>query len=321
MASKDRTVIEVRHLSKHFGATVAVRDVTFDVAAGEVLGFLGPNGAGKSTTMRVLTGYIPPTEGTARVAGHDILEDSLAVRRRIGYLPENAPLYGDMEVVAFLRFISDVRGIAPGETRERIARMVKVCGLEKVVGRPIQHLSRGYRQRVGLAQAMIHDPDILILDEPTSGLDPNQIIEIRELIREIGREKTVILSTHILPEVSQVCGRVIIINDGSIVASGSPHDLTRRVEGGGIVHVSIRGASREEVERKLAGAPFAAAVRHVGTEDGDLHDFTVEGRDVRGLGESVFRFAVANAWTLGELHVEAASLEEVFRRLTRGESA
>ncbi|RPJ47671.1 MAG: ATP-binding cassette domain-containing protein [Candidatus Latescibacterota bacterium] len=314
-------MIEVRHLSKRFGTTVAVRDVSFDVARGEVVGFLGPNGAGKSTTMRVLTGYIPPTEGTARVAGHDIIDDSLAVRRRIGYLPESAPLYGDMEVVAFLRFVADVRGIAPGETRERIARMVKVCGLEKVVGRPIQHLSRGYRQRVGLAQAMIHDPDILILDEPTSGLDPNQIIEIRELIREIGREKTVILSTHILPEVSQVCGRVIIISDGSIVASGSPHELTRGAGGSGIVRFAVRGASQGEIERKLAEAPFVVSVRHERTADGDLHDFIVEGREVKGLGENLFRFAVANSWTLADLHVEAASLEEVFRRLTRGETA
>jgi ABC-2 type transport system ATP-binding protein len=314
-------VIEVRHLTKHFGATVAVKDVSFDVSKGEVLGFLGPNGAGKSTTMRVLTGYIPPTEGTARIAGHDVLEDSLAVRRRIGYLPENAPLYGDMEVIDFLRFVSDVRGIAPGETRERIARMVRVCGLEKVVGRVIHHLSRGYRQRVGLAQAMIHDPDILILDEPTSGLDPNQIIEIRELIRELGREKTVILSTHILPEATQTCGRVLIINEGSLIASGSPEELSHQVEGAGAVHLSVRAVSREEVEAKLAASPLVDSVRYSGATDGNLHHFTARGSRVQGLGEGLFALAVSHGWTLAELHVEAASLEDVFRRLTRGESA
>ncbi|MFH1682047.1 MAG: ATP-binding cassette domain-containing protein [Candidatus Eisenbacteria bacterium] len=314
-------MIEVRHLSKNFGSTVAVRDVSFDVSRGEVLGFLGPNGAGKSTTMRILTGYIPPTEGTARIAGHDILEDSLAVRRRIGYLPEWAPLYGDMEVVDFLRFIADIRDIPPGETRERIARMVKVCGLEKVLGRVIHHLSRGYRQRVGLAQAMIHDPDILVLDEPTSGLDPNQIIEIRELIKELGRDKTVILSTHILPEVSQTCGRVLIINEGALIASGSPLELGRRIEGGGIVQLAVRGAPGEEIERKLVEAPFVDSIRRLHTTGEDLHHFTVQGREAGGIGENLFRLAVENSWTLAELHVEAATLEDVFRRLTRGENA
>ncbi len=314
-------MIEVRHLSKNFGSTVAVKDVSFDVSRGEVLGFLGPNGAGKSTTMRILTGYIPPTEGTARVAGHDILEDSLSVRRRIGYLPEWAPLYGDMEVIDFLRFIADIRDIPPGETRERIARMVKVCGLEKVVGRVIHHLSRGYRQRVGLAQAMIHDPDILILDEPTSGLDPNQIIEIRELIKEIGRDKTVILSTHILPEVSQTCGRVLIINEGSLIASGAPEELARRFEGRGIVQIAVRGAPRETIETKLAAAPFVDAVRSLHSTGDGLHHFTIQGTETGGLGEKLFRLAVESSWTLAELHVEAATLEDVFRRLTRGENA
>ncbi|MFH1277915.1 MAG: ATP-binding cassette domain-containing protein [Candidatus Eisenbacteria bacterium] len=314
-------MIEARHISKRFGATVAVDDVSFDVARGEVLGFLGPNGAGKTTTMRILTGYIPPTEGTARVAGHDLLEDSLAVRRRIGYLPESAPLYGDMEVVDFLTFIASIRGISPGETKERIARMVKVCGLEKVVGRVIQHLSKGYRQRVGLAQAMIHDPDILILDEPTSGLDPNQIIEIRELILEVGREKTVILSTHILTEVSQTCGRVLIINEGSLIASGTPDELSRRVEGAGQVHLSVRAPSGGDVAAALEAADFVESVSPEGTRDGDLHVFTVIGKEASGLGERLFRLAVEKSWAIAEMRVRAATLEDVFRRLTRGDGS
>lgn len=311
-------MIEARHLSKRFGATVAVDDVSFDVARGEVLGFLGPNGAGKSTIMRILTGYIPPTEGIARVAGHDLLEDSLAVRRRIGYLPESAPLYGDMEVVDFLSFISAVRGISSGETKERIARMVKVCGLEKVVGRVIHHLSKGYRQRVGLAQAMIHDPDILILDEPTSGLDPNQIIEIRELIRDVGREKTVILSTHILPEVSQTCGRVLIINEGKLVASGTPDELSGRVEGAGRIHLAVRAPSAESVAAALGAAAFVEAASREGTREGDLHLFQVIGKEATGLGERLFHLAVEEGWAIAEMRVRAATLEDVFRRLTKG---
>ncbi|MBN1825441.1 MAG: ATP-binding cassette domain-containing protein [Candidatus Eisenbacteria bacterium] len=312
-------MIQVRNLSKRFGATVAVRDVSFDVARGEVLGFLGPNGAGKTTTMRILTGYIPPTEGSARVAGHDLLEDSLEVRRRVGYLPESAPLYGDMEVVDFLRFVADVRGIPRTETGGRIDRMVKVCGLEKVVGRVIHHLSKGYRQRVGLAQAMIHDPDILILDEPTSGLDPNQIMEIRELIRELGREKTVILSTHILPEVSATCDRVLIINEGILVASGTPEELSTRTQEGGRMHVTVRAAGREEVESRLAAADFLAESRYAGTAGDGLHRFVLSGRGARDVGERVFRLAVENGWSLAELRPESVTLEDVFRRLTKGE--
>jgi ABC-2 type transport system ATP-binding protein len=311
-------VIEVRHLTKHFGATVAVEDVSFDVSKGEVLGFLGPNGAGKSTTMRVLTGYIPPTEGTARIAGHDVLEDSLAVRRRIGYLPENAPLYGDMEVVDFLRFVSDVRGIAPGETRERIARMVRVCGLEKVVGRVIHHLSRGYRQRVGLAQAMIHDPDILILDEPTSGLDPNQIIEIRELIRDIGKEKTVILSTHILPEVEATCSRVLIINEGRIVASGTTAELTRMSAGKTTTRVAFKGTPGA-VEPSLRRVTGVAEVHALDAERPGTCRYEVVSATGTEIEEALFQLAVELKAPLIELHSGALSLEQVFLRLTAGE--
>ncbi len=314
-------MIEVRHLSKHFGRTVAVNDVSFDVSRGEVLGFLGPNGAGKSTTMRILTGYIPPTSGRASVAGIDLVEDSLAVRRRIGYLPESAPLYGDMEVVEFLRFVAEIRGISPGETRERIARMVKRCGLDSVIGRSIHHLSKGYRQRVGIAQAMIHDPDLLILDEPTSGLDPNQIIEIRELIRELGREKTVILSTHILPEVSATCDRVLIIDEGAIVASGSPQELSASHGSGEGVTITVRSSDPAGCGDLLRAAPFVSEVSVAdGSADG-LVSIEIFGTEQSGLGEEVFRFAVANNWTLAELRTEKASLEDVFRSLTRKEAS
>lgn len=311
-------MIEVRHLSKQFGSTVAVDDVSFDVARGEVLGFLGPNGAGKTTTMRVLTGYLPPTSGSARIAGLNLLEDSLAVRRRIGYLPESAPLYGDMEVIAFLRFIGEIRGIPAGEIGQRISRMIRRCGLEKVVGRTIHHLSKGYRQRVGIAQAMIHDPDILVLDEPTSGLDPNQIIEIRELIKELGREKTVILSTHILPEVEATCDRVLIINDGVIVASGTPAELSEG-EGKEVVHASIKAESRESLESVLGGATFVESVTWEGTTADGFHKVVVEGTTDNGLGEGIFNLVVEKGWSLAELRLEKVNLEDVFRRLTRGD--
>ncbi|MFH1144999.1 MAG: ATP-binding cassette domain-containing protein, partial [Candidatus Eisenbacteria bacterium] len=198
-------MIEVRDLNKRFGATVALQDVNFDVAAGEVLGFLGPNGAGKSTAMRIITCYIPQDEGTVKVAGLDTVSDSVEVRRRIGYLPESAPLYGDMGVVSYLDFVGRIRGIGEPRLSRRIDEMIEVCGLRRMAHRMIGTLSKGYRQRVGLAQTLIHDPEVLILDEPTTGLDPNQIVEIRDLIRDIGRQKTIVLSTHILPEVEATC--------------------------------------------------------------------------------------------------------------------
>ncbi|NNE09970.1 MAG: ATP-binding cassette domain-containing protein [Gemmatimonadetes bacterium] len=314
-------MIEVRDLTKHFGMTHAVKGISFDVARGEVLGFLGPNGAGKSTTMRMITGYIPPTAGSARIAGIDLAENSLEVRRRIGYLPESAPLYGEMEVVDFLRFVGTVRGIPPAELGPRMKRMIERCGLEKVVGRSIHHLSKGYRQRVGIAQAMIHDPDLLILDEPTSGLDPNQIVEIRELIKELGREKTVILSTHILPEVSATCGRVIIINEGKIVGSGTPQELSAGSDGKAVVHASIRAESEKVIAEKLLLEDFIDEARWEGTTQEGLHRFSITASDAGSAGEKLFTVIVKHGWTLGEMRTESVSLEDVFRKLTRGEAA
>jgi ABC-2 type transport system ATP-binding protein len=220
-------MLEVRNLTKRYGDIVAVRDVSFSAAQGQILGFLGPNGAGKTTTMRILTGFLPATSGTATVAGFDVFEQSEEVRRRIGYLPENPPLYPDMTTVSYLRFVARIKGMAKDAVDDAIERVIRICGLESVRERLLGHLSKGFRQRVGLAQALIHDPPVLVLDEPTIGLDPRQIIEIRSLIRQLGGERTVILSTHILPEVAQLCDKVVIINEGRVVLEQPMAELTR----------------------------------------------------------------------------------------------
>jgi ABC-2 type transport system ATP-binding protein len=220
-------MIEVRNLTKRFGDLVAIRDISFTAATGQVLGFLGPNGAGKTTTMRVITGFMPATTGTVKVAGYDIFDDSYEVRKRIGYLPESPPLYNDMTVVTYLRFVAKIRGIAKAQLTDSLDRVLHTCGLAEVSDRVVGHLSKGYRQRVGLAQALIHDPSVLVLDEPTIGLDPRQIIEIRTLIRQLAGERTVILSTHILPEVQQLCEKVVIINRGHIVVEDLLPNLTQ----------------------------------------------------------------------------------------------
>ena len=220
-------MIEVRNLTKRFGDLVAIRDISFTAGDGEVLGFLGPNGAGKTTTMRIITGFMPATTGTVKVAGYDIFDDSYEVRKRIGYLPENPPLYNDMTVVSYLRFVAKIRGIAKAQVSDSMDRVLRTCGLTEVTERVVGHLSKGYRQRVGLAQALIHNPTVLVLDEPTIGLDPRQIIEIRTLIRELAGKRTVILSTHILPEVQQLCQKVVIINRGHIVIEDTLPNLTQ----------------------------------------------------------------------------------------------
>jgi len=308
-------MIEVDGISKRFGPIVAVDDVSFNISRGEILGFLGPNGAGKTTTMRILTGYIFPDTGTARVAGYDIFESPIEVRKHIGYLPENNPLYTDMSVWDYLEFIAQVRDIPKSERRKRIDEVIQICGLESVIYRDIDELSKGYRQRVGLAQCMIHDPDILILDEPTSGLDPNQIVGIRELIKELGREKTVIISTHILPEVSATCNRVIIINQGKIVADGSPDELSDMAKGKLSIFVSLR-AQKEDVEAKLSELPWIESFIEVSsTEEGALR-YKITPSDGDGRTEELFKLAVQNGWIITELYREKATLEDVFRQLT-----
>lgn len=311
-------MIEVISLSKRFGATVALDGVSFEVAAGEVLGFLGPNGAGKTTAMRVITCYIPQDGGVVRVDGLDTATESVAVRRRIGYLPESAPLYQDMGVREYLGFVARVRGIDGPRIEPRIDEMVETCGLKRMQHRLIGTLSKGYRQRVGLAQTLIHDPEVLILDEPTSGLDPNQIIEIRDLIRRVGQEKTVILSTHILPEVEATCSRVIIINEGRIVASGTPRELTARSHGEVRIHLTVKGAPPEAIETALRSSGLARELRLTDATDGKAR-FAL-GSDASDAEEQLFRLVVRQGWTLTELRRETISLEQVFTRLTTREA-
>lgn len=245
-------MIEVRQLTKRYGDLVAINDVSFTAETGQILGFLGPNGAGKTTTMRIITGFLPASAGTVKVAGYDIFEDSYEVRKRIGYLPESPPLYGDMTVTSYLDFVGRIKGLPKASLRDAIDRVVERCGLASVTARVQSHLSKGFRQRVGLAQALINDPDVLVLDEPTIGLDPRQIIEIRTLIRELAGQRTVILSTHILPEVSQLCQKVVIINEGRIAAEGMLADLT---QGRSLEEVFLRYISKANGD---GGEPSAA---------------------------------------------------------------
>lgn len=308
-------MIEVNGISKRFGPIVAVDDISFSVSRGEILGFLGPNGAGKTTTMRILTGYIFPDTGTAKVAGYDIFESPIEVRKHIGYLPEDNPLYTNMSVWDYLEFISRVRDIPRNERRRRIDDVVQICGLEEVIYRDIEKLSKGYRQRVGLAQCMIHDPDILILDEPTSGLDPNQIVGIRELIKELGKEKTLIISTHILPEVSATCNRVIIINRGRIVADGSPEELSDMAKGKFSIFISLK-AQKEDVEAKLSELPWIESFAEATSDEEGALRYKIIPSDGGGETEDLFRLAVQNGWVITELYKEKATLEDVFRQLT-----
>jgi ABC-2 type transport system ATP-binding protein len=312
-------MIEVHHLSKRFGDTVAVWDLSFQVKRGEVLGFLGPNGAGKTTTMRILTCFLPADEGSAKLAGFDVYSQSLEIRRHIGYLPESAPLYMDMSVSEYLNFIAQMRNIPGRNRKQRINHMVEVCGLGGVLKKGIATLSKGYRQRVGLAQAMIHDPDILVLDEPTSGLDPKQIIEIRELIKQIGQQKTVILSTHILPEVSATCQRVLIINEGSIVADGTPQELTANAQGEQRVNVSLK-ADAAEVETQLNRLEGVKSFKLLEQNAAGTLRYEIKTPAGEALCEELFRLAVKQNWLLSELRRDTVSLEEVFMQLTTKES-
>jgi ABC-2 type transport system ATP-binding protein len=318
-------MIQVENLTKDYGSFRAVDSVSFNVRKGEVLGFLGPNGAGKSTTMKILTCFLAPTGGSVKVAGLDVYEQSLEVRRRIGYLPEDTPIYRDMTVLEYLEFVSEVRGMPKDKREKRIKEIGGRCGLGDVAGKLIGELSKGYRQRVGLAQAMVHDPDIVILDEPTSGLDPNQIVEIRDLIREVGREKTVILSTHILPEVQATCSRMIIIAKGKVVADGTPDELRARERGARhrvVIEVPSNGAgpmreldAASLIRDRLNTVSGVSRCDAATGEPGALafHVYATTTHDVR---KEIFHAAVANKWTLLELGRESASLEDVFRTLT-----
>jgi len=306
--------IDVQGITKSFGTTLAVDDLSFTIDRGEVLGFLGPNAAGKTTTMRILTGYLAPDAGTATVAGRDALDDPIGVRLRVGYLPESAPLYPDMDVASHLRFVAAMRGLTGQTRRGRIDAMIDLCGLSDVLASPIAALSKGYRQRVGLANTLVHDPEVLILDEPTTGLDPSQIIEIRELIREIGAERTVVLSTHILPEVEATCTRVLIINDGRIAAEGTPDELAARSVGAGVT-VSIL-APGVDLDRALKGLPSVADMERLQEDEAGYVRYMLTGDSEALLADDVFELVRDRGWRLRELSPSGVSLEDIFLDLT-----
>ena len=307
-------MIEVENLTKRYGPTQAVTDVSFRVEKGEVLGFLGPNGAGKTTTMRVITGYLPPTEGTVRVAGFDVVEQPIEAKRRTGYLPESPPVYPDMTVNEYLTFVGHIKGVPRRELKSRIEEVSAKCAIADVRNRQTGKLSRGYRQRVGLAQAMIHNPDVLVLDEPTAGLDPKQIIETRELIRNLAGQHTVVLSTHILPEVSKTCERVVVINGGKVVAVGKPDELTRRLQGFETVLVTAEGPSNEIKERMERVAGVDLVERKEGSES--QVTFEIHAHKDQDVRSELARAVVESQWKLLELRASALSLEDIFLKLT-----
>ena len=313
-------MIEVDQLSKSYGSTDAIKDVTFTVEPGEILGFLGPNGAGKTTTMRILTGYLPATSGTARVAGKDVHADSMAVRQSIGYLPETPPLYPEMTVEGFLQFVARIKGVSPGDLASRVTSAIDRCNLNEKRKVIIRKLSKGFRQRVGIAQAIVHNPPVIVLDEPTVGLDPRQIIEVRNLIKSLAGEHTIILSTHILPEVSMTCDRITIINRGQIIATDSPEHLVERLTGKGGYRVELRG----EVERSLTvlrevpGVTAAEVIAAEGLAEGHTRFQVTTGAD--DLGSAIAAQVVTQGLELFELTRNRATLEDVFIDLTMEEN-
>jgi ABC-2 type transport system ATP-binding protein len=310
-------MIEATRLTKRYGETLALEDATFSIQPGEVVGLLGPNGAGKSTMLKMLTGYLPPSSGSARVANLDIVDHSLDVRRRIGYLPESNPLYDELAVYESLEWTARLRAMTGAAASAAIRHVIGVCGLADMVGRDIGHLSKGYRQRVGLAQAILHDPEILVLDEPTSGLDPNQQEEVRQLIQTLKQKKTVLLSTHILSEAESTCDRVLIIHKGKIVADGTPEVLSRQRSGGQRLLLELK-APAEAAREAVAQVPGVRAVGVRSAHDpAALLEIDFE-MDVR---EALFQLAVERHWPILQMTTETARLEDVFRQLTTGAPA
>ena len=313
-------MIEVQNLTKRYGPVTAIQDVSFAVAPGEIVGFLGPNGAGKSTTMRILACFIPASGGSARVAGYDVFRESMEVRKRIGYLPESVPLYNEMRVAAYLDFVAEVKGVPRSARKRRVADVMDRCLIADVQNRLIRNLSKGYRQRVGLAQAIVSDPHVLILDEPTIGLDPRQIAEIRSLIKSLAGEHTVILSTHILPEVSMVCGSVVIINRGAIVAQGPIDRLVEQFFPTSRVQVEVTGPRGAVLDgmRAIQGVVRVEDSAALGDGVGRYVVESARGRDVRG---EIFQLAAQQKWSLLELRQVGMTLEEVFIRIVAGEES
>ena len=307
-------MIEVQNLTKRYGPTLAVSEVSFDVQKGEILGFLGPNGAGKTTTMRVITGYLPPTGGRVRVAGFDVAEEPLEAKKRTGYLPENPPVYTDMRVAEYLAFVARIKGVPRREIKTRIEEVEEKCAITDVAQRQIGKLSKGYRQRVGLAQAIIQNPDVLVLDEPTAGLDPKQIIETRELIKGLAGQHTVVLSTHILPEVSKTCQRVVVINAGRVVAVGTPDELTHRLQGFETVLITAEAPAAEMMD-KLQRVDGVNWVEPRDSKDGSV-TLEVQSEKGRDLRSELARAVVESQWKLLELKTSGMSLEDIFLKLT-----
>jgi gliding motility-associated transport system ATP-binding protein len=309
-------MIKVENLTKRYAGHTAIKDLNFEVGKGEIMGFLGPNGAGKSTTMRILASFMPPTSGSATIAGYDIFRESLQARAHLGYMPENVPLYNDMRVTEYLNYRAALKGVPHRRISERVGDVKELCGVKDVEKKLIGTLSKGYRQRVGLADALLHEPDLLILDEPTIGLDPNQIRQVRELIKNLGKQHTILLSTHILPEVEMTCTRVIIIHKGRIEACDTPENLLGQIRQAGGVLVEAKTGTDDGAEelKKISG------VREVTTDrDGDWKIFSLRvesGNDVR---EEVYRLASARRWTLRELSQRRATLEDVFVEITHPE--
>ncbi|MGE3108161.1 MAG: ABC transporter ATP-binding protein [Phycisphaerales bacterium] len=321
-------MIDIRNITKHFGPFVAVDDVSFSAHRGEVLGFLGPNGAGKSTTMKMVTGYLTPTRGTALVCGHDVVSDPIRVKEKIGYLPEGAPAYPDMTPEGFLRFVAQVRGISGKQRHARLEHVVNAVHLEGVMRQPIETLSKGYKRRVGLAAAILHDPDVLIMDEPTDGLDPNQKHEVRALIASMAPTKTIVLSTHILEEVEAVCTRAVILSRGKIVADGTPAQLQARSRYHNAVQVKVLGVPADAVRSELARLPHVSGVETVSVASGpashppassngfpSLRVYPKPGREILA---DVSQCARAKGWQLDELRLETGRLDDVFRAITGG---
>lgn len=309
--------IKVSNLTKYYGNSLAVDNISFEVNKGEILGFLGPNGAGKSTTMKIITTYLPPTSGSVEFDGLDVEEDSLAIRKKFGYLPEQNPLYTDMLVTDYLDYVAALDGVPANMIKEKREEMVRVCGLETMRDKVIGELSKGFRQRVGLAQAMINNPDVLILDEPTSGLDPNQIIEIRNLIKKLGKQKTVILSTHILSEVQATCNRVIIINKGKIVADGSPEELQSKSKGQSIVTLEVKNNVDKNTLTAQLKSIRAVDKVEFSKETDDSYVFNIFGAKGVDLREVISKKVIELNATLLSMQAKQTSLEDIFRDLTK----
>lgn len=309
-------MIQIDKLTKDYGDTCAVDQITFEIKKGEILGLLGPNGAGKTTTMRVLTCFLKPTSGDIKVKDFYIRENPVEIKALIGYLPESAPLYPDMLVYDYLGFVADVRQIEKAEQDSRIKSLAAMCGINEVMHRPISELSKGYKQRVGLAHAMMNDPEILVLDEPTSGLDPNQIVEIRDIIKRIGKEKTVILSTHILSEAEATCDRIVIINKGRIVADGTTAELKREAGSDYILRISLQCSEFEDIKKSLQPVPEINNIILTKSKDGII-DFNITCSGKKDVRPDVYEIIKDNNWPLLEFYREKRTLEKTFRELTK----